>query len=146
LIGDWPSGQVKFALMRRLLALRRRLPNIFTNGSYRPLEVAGCDGNEILAFARVSGRVAIIVVTGRLFARTSDGGRRWPSGDTWHASLPVAGFSEIRNMLNDAKLPDGSELAIADLFDPLPVAVLEAQYAPVRRERVAGNPARLAYV
>ena len=146
LISTWPSGQVKFALMRRLLALRRRLPNVFTNGSYRPLDVAGRDANEIMAFARVSGRRAVIVVVGRLFGRASTGGRRWPSGDAWDASLVAAGFSEITDVLRGAKLASGPELAIANLFDPLPVAVLEAHYAPVRRERAAVNPARLAHV
>jgi (1->4)-alpha-D-glucan 1-alpha-D-glucosylmutase len=146
LIRTWPSGQVKFALMRRLLALRRRLPNVFTNGSYRPLEVAGRDGNEILAFARISGRNAVIVVGARLSARASGGGLRWPPGDAWDASLAAAGFSEITNALTDVRLASGPELAIADLFDPLPVVVLEAQYAPVRRERAAGNPDTLAHV
>jgi (1->4)-alpha-D-glucan 1-alpha-D-glucosylmutase len=146
LISTWPSGQVKFALMRRLLALRRQLPNVFTNGSYRPLDVAGRDANEIMAFARVSGRRAVIVVGGRLFARASAGGRRWPSGGAWDASLVAAGFSEITDVLRGAKLASGPELAIANLFDPLPVAVLEAHYAPVRRERAAVNPVRLAHV
>jgi len=146
LISTWPSGKVKFALMRRLLALRRRLPNVFTNGSYRPLDVAGRDANEIMAFARVSGRRAVIVVVGRLFARASAGGRRWPSGDAWDASLVAAGFSEITDVLRGTKLASSPELAIANLFDPLPVAVLEAHYAPVRRERAAVNPTRLAHV
>ena len=145
-VTTWPSGQIKFSLMRRLLALRRRLPNVFTNGSYRPLLVAGRDANEILAFARISGRRAVIVVGGRLFARASAGGRRWPSGDAWDASLVAAGFSEITDLLGAAKLASSPELAIADLFDPLPVAVLEAQYAPVRRERATANPGRLADV
>jgi (1->4)-alpha-D-glucan 1-alpha-D-glucosylmutase len=146
LISTWPNGQGKFALMRRLLALRRRLPNVFTNGSYRPLDIFGRDSNEILAFARLSGRRAVIVVGARLFARASGGGRQWPSGDAWDASLVAAGFSEITNVLKAAKLTSGPELAIAGLFDPLPVAVLEAQYAPVRRGRAAVNPDRLAHV
>src|SRR4029079_1108422 len=146
LISTWPSGEVKFALMRRVLALRRRLPNVFTNGSYRPLEVAGRDANEIIAFARVSGRRAVIVVGGRLFARATARGQRWPAGDAWNASLLAAGFSEIFDVLRGAKLTTGPELANASLLAPLPIAVLEAQYAPVRRERAAVNPARLAQV
>jgi (1->4)-alpha-D-glucan 1-alpha-D-glucosylmutase len=132
--------------MRRLLALRRRLPNVFTNGSYRPLDVAGRDANEIMAFARVSGRRAVIVIGGRLFARASAGGRSWPSGDAWDASLVAAGFSEITDVLRGKKLASGPELAIANLFDPLPVAVLEAHHAPVRRGRAAVDPVRLAHV
>jgi (1->4)-alpha-D-glucan 1-alpha-D-glucosylmutase len=146
LISTWPSGQGKFALMRRLLALRRRLPNVFTNGSYRPLEVSGRDSNEILAFARLSGRKAVIVIGGRLFARASGGGRRWPTDDAWDASLVAEGFSEITDVLKATRLTSGPELAIAGLFDPLPVAVLEAQYTPVRRGRAAVNPDRLAHV
>jgi (1->4)-alpha-D-glucan 1-alpha-D-glucosylmutase len=140
LISTWPSGQGKFALMRRLLALRRRLPNVFTNGSYRPLEVSGRDSNEILAFARLSGRKAVIVIAGRLFARASGGGRHWPSGDAWDASLVAAGFSDITDVFKATRLTSSPELAIAGLFDPLPVAVLEAQYTPVRRGRAAVNP------
>jgi (1->4)-alpha-D-glucan 1-alpha-D-glucosylmutase len=140
LISTWPSGQGKFVLMRRLLALRRRLPNVFTNGSYRPLEVSGRDSNEILAFARLSGRKAVIVIAGRLFARASGGGRRWPSGDAWDASLVAAGFSDITDVFKATRLTSSPELAIAGLFDPLPVAVLEAQYTPVRRGRAAVNP------
>jgi hypothetical protein len=83
----------------------------------------------------------VIVVGGRLFARASAGGRRWPSGDAWDASLVAAGFSEITDVLGGAKLTSGPALAIGRLFDPLPVAVLEAHYAPVRRERAAVNPA-----
>ena len=55
LAGAWPDGRVKFALTRRLLALRQQLPNIFTDGSYRPLAVIGPHRNEIVAFARLSG-------------------------------------------------------------------------------------------
>jgi (1->4)-alpha-D-glucan 1-alpha-D-glucosylmutase len=118
---------------------------VFTNGSYRPLDVAGRDANEIMAFARVSGRRAVIVVGGRLFARASAGGRKWPSSGAWDASLVTAGFSEITDVLRGTKLASGPELAIGRLFDTLPVAVLEAHYAPVRREQVAVNPASLAH-
>jgi (1->4)-alpha-D-glucan 1-alpha-D-glucosylmutase len=146
LIGLWPSGQVKFALMHRLLALRRRLPNVFTNGSYRPLELTGQNRDEILAFARVSGRDAVIVVGARLFGRATGGGRRWPSADDWEASLATAGFSDFVDVLKAAKLPSAPRLAMRDLLEPLPVAVLEAQFAPIRRERATVRPGRLAHV
>jgi hypothetical protein len=58
----------------------------------------------------------------------------------------AAGFSEITDVLKATRLTSSPELAIAGLFDPLPVAVLEAQYTPVRRGRAAVNPDRLAHV
>jgi hypothetical protein len=88
----------------------------------------------------------VIVIGGRLFARASAGGRSWPSGDAWDASLVAAGFSEITDVLRGKKLASGPELGIANLFDPLPVAVLEAHHAPVRRGRAAVDPVRLAHV
>jgi hypothetical protein len=45
------------------------------------------------------------------------------------------GFSTMRSVLALDKTMTGPSLAAADLFDVLPLAVLQAQYAPARRER-----------
>ena len=49
------------------------------------VEVRGRDRDHVLAFARVSGRDAVVVAVGRRFAPLSEGGRRWPAG--WEAEL-----------------------------------------------------------
>ncbi len=131
----WPDGRIKFAVMRRLLALRQRLANVFAYGSYAALEMVGPNSNELLAFARISGCEAVIVVTARLFDRATDGGRRWPSGAAWDASLTARGFSELANVLETRETPAGPTLAVSDLFEALPIAVLQARYAPARSER-----------
>jgi (1->4)-alpha-D-glucan 1-alpha-D-glucosylmutase len=135
LTGTWPDGRIKLALMRELLALRRELPAVFTNGAYRPLEVVGPNRREIVAFARLSGRDAVIVVSGRLFGRATQDGRRWPSGQAWNASVLTEGFSGMRNVLAAGKAVTGPRSAAADLFEVLPIAVLQATYAPIRHER-----------
>jgi (1->4)-alpha-D-glucan 1-alpha-D-glucosylmutase len=129
---SWPDGHIKFALTRRHLALRAHLQDVFTNGSYRPLKVAGPHANEVIAFARVSGRNAVIVACGRLFARATDGGRRWPSGEDWDASLSLEEFADVSDALTDREKITGPRVAISQLFDALPVALLRAQYAPAR--------------
>ena len=139
LAATWPHGHIKFALMRRLLALRQRLADVFANGAYRPIEVLGPDRSEVLAFARVSGRTAVIVATGRLFARATHRGTRWPPGEAWNASLTVGRFSKIASVLGDRKAMTGPKLAVSDLFDALPVAVLQAQYMPARNERAGAS-------
>ena len=139
LAATWPHGRIKFALMRRLLALRQRLADVFANGAYRPIEVLGPDRSEVLAFARVSGRTAVIVATGRLFARATHRGTRWPPGEAWNASLTVGRFSKIASVLGDRKAMTGPKLAVSDLFDALPVAVLQAQYMPARNERAGAS-------
>jgi (1->4)-alpha-D-glucan 1-alpha-D-glucosylmutase len=91
--------------------------------------------NEIVAFARLAGRNAVIVVTGRRFGRATDKGRRWPAGGAWNASVATEGFSAISNVLAGGKAMTGPMLAASELFDVLPAAVLQAQYTPARRER-----------
>ncbi len=135
LASTWPDGRIKFALMRELLALRHELPDLFTNGLYRALEVVGPNRRELVAFARLGERDAVIVVTGRLFGRATQNGVRWPPAQAWNASVLVEGFSQARNVLAAGKTMDGPRLAAADLFDVLPIAVMQAQYTPGRRER-----------
>jgi (1->4)-alpha-D-glucan 1-alpha-D-glucosylmutase len=135
LASTWPDGRVKFALMRHLLALRQQLPDVLTDGSYRPLDVVGPNRREIVAFARLGERDAVIVVSGRLFGRATQDGRRWPPGHAWNASVLAEGFSAIRSVVAAGKTMPGPGLAAAELFDVLPVAVLQAQYAPVKRAR-----------
>jgi (1->4)-alpha-D-glucan 1-alpha-D-glucosylmutase len=135
LASTWPDGRVKFALTRGLLALRQRLADIFTDGSYRPLATTGPHRNEIVAFARLAGRNAVIVVTGRRFGRATDKGRRWPAGGAWNASVATEGFSAMSNVLAGGNAMTGPTLAASELFEVLPVAVLQAQYTRARREQ-----------
>jgi (1->4)-alpha-D-glucan 1-alpha-D-glucosylmutase len=135
LANTWPDGRVKFALTRQLLALRQQLAEVFTNGSYRPLDVVGPNRHEIVAFARLSERNAVIVVIGRLFGRATQNGQRWPPSQAWNASVLAEGFSAIRSVLGAGKTMTGPGLAAIDLFDVLPIAVLQAQYTPAKRER-----------
>jgi (1->4)-alpha-D-glucan 1-alpha-D-glucosylmutase len=133
--GTWPDGRIKLALTRALLALRSELADLFTNGAYRPLEVVGPNRREIVAFARLRERDAVIVVTGRFFGRATQEGRRWPPSQAWNASVLAEGFSGIRSVLPAGKAMTGPRLAAADLFEVLPIAVLQAQHTAVRSER-----------
>ena len=87
------DGRIKFALMRWLLALRNTHAELFTHGAYRPVEVSGPDADEIVAFARIKGRDALIVVAATQFGRASADGQNWPSPDLWDASLNLSGFT-----------------------------------------------------
>jgi (1->4)-alpha-D-glucan 1-alpha-D-glucosylmutase len=125
----WSDGRIKLAVIHRLLALRRQFAEILVNGSYQPLEVGGPHRDEFIAFARMNGRHAIIVVCGRLFGRASDHGRRWPSDDAWNATIYLRGFSELRNLLARDGNITGSEVDIAEIFHVLPVAILHGRVA-----------------
>jgi (1->4)-alpha-D-glucan 1-alpha-D-glucosylmutase len=123
----WPDGRIKLALTARLLAVRRELAKIFINGDYQPLQVKGRDCHEIVAFARGHDRDAVLVIAARLFNRVTQCGRRWPSPRGWDATVSVEGFSALQQLLTARQAPPGPELAVAEVFDVLPVAVLRAR-------------------
>jgi (1->4)-alpha-D-glucan 1-alpha-D-glucosylmutase len=123
----WRDGRVKLALMTHLLALRREIAQVFDDGDYRPLAVKGRDSDEIIAFARCHGGEAVLVIVARLFSRSSGGGRTWPSRRDWEATVSVEDFSALQQLLTGHQIMAGPELAVAEIFDGLPVAVLRAR-------------------
>jgi len=140
LAAAWPDGRIKLALTRTLLALRARAPALFSQGSYRAVDVTGPHRNEIIAFARVSGRDAVIVAVGRLFARATQGGRHWPTAGAWDAALSVDGLIPVRNVLGAQCPRPGPQWPIGDLFQAVPVAVIEmrahASSGPLRIQEI----------
>jgi (1->4)-alpha-D-glucan 1-alpha-D-glucosylmutase len=134
----WPDGRIKLALMRTLLTLRERAPALSARGGYRAVDVTGPHRDEVIAFARTSGRDAVIVAVGRLFARATQGGRHWPSsGGAWDAALSVEGFEPVRNVLGTFAPGVGPHWPIRELFHAIPVAVIDA------RSRVGARPLRM---
>jgi (1->4)-alpha-D-glucan 1-alpha-D-glucosylmutase len=142
LAATWPDGRIKFALTRRLLALRARCAELFARGAYCKLQVTGPHNEEIIAFARVSGGNAAIVVAGRLFKRATCAGVRWPNGQAWDATVSMEGFSDIWGELAAETNVSGSRVDICKLFGMLPVAVLRAKYAPPGRAVVGRRERR----
>jgi (1->4)-alpha-D-glucan 1-alpha-D-glucosylmutase len=139
LAAAWPNAGIKLALIRALLGLRQRLPGVFAEGTYRPIEVVGPDASNVIAFARTAGRQAAIVAVGRHFGRATDAGRRWPRELGWDAALRLADFSDIRGLLAPTEHPSG-EVALSGLFGPLPVVVLQAAgRAPTTRSSRRGS-------
>ncbi len=127
LAAAWPDGRIKLALTARLLAIRRELAGVFTNGDYQALEVEGPDRHEIAAFARCHGGEAVLVIVARLFNRATRAGRQWPRD--WNAVVAVDGFSALQQLLTVRRPPQGPRLAVAELFGVLPVAVLRGRCA-----------------
>jgi (1->4)-alpha-D-glucan 1-alpha-D-glucosylmutase len=127
LAANWADGGVKLALTRRLLALRQRLPHVFTDGGYRPVPVAGADADHVIAFARHAGADAVIVAVGRHFAACTQSGRRWSAGEGWDAALDLSRWPTLRPALQEADEFAGRALSAAELFRDLPVAVFAAR-------------------
>jgi (1->4)-alpha-D-glucan 1-alpha-D-glucosylmutase len=122
---------VKLALTQRLLAVRAAHADLFARGSHHPLAVTGTHSDEIIAYARVSGRAAVVVVTARLFKRATHAG--WPSREEWDASISLEDFEEMMPVLSPGDRTSNSLPVVSELFSELPVAILLARYAPTRK-------------
>jgi (1->4)-alpha-D-glucan 1-alpha-D-glucosylmutase len=125
----WTDGRIKLALTGRLLALRRQLPDVFTQGEYRPIEVSGRDKHEIIAYARVSGRNAVIVVAARLFGRATEFGRHWPSPGAWSASVDCAPLHSMRSAFNEKPMEAEANAPVGRWFEHLPLAIFTGSVA-----------------
>ncbi|RIA55950.1 malto-oligosyltrehalose synthase [Dichotomicrobium thermohalophilum] len=62
LMRDWRSGAAKMHVLRAGLSLRARKSALFAEGAYRPLVLAGPGADKLIAFARVHGAEAVVVI------------------------------------------------------------------------------------
>ncbi len=127
---NWPDGHLKLAWTAHLLKVRTGLAEVFAHGDYEPLEVSGPHRDHVIAFARRHGRDAAIVVVAKSFAAFSQGGRVWPSGELYDATINVSGYS-IEGVTSEPGV-----LPLSALFHHLPAAVLTARSkAAAKRNR-----------
>jgi (1->4)-alpha-D-glucan 1-alpha-D-glucosylmutase len=146
LAATWPDGRIKLALTRHLLALRNEHALLFAHGTYRPLAVSGPHREHVVAFARTTGRDAIVIAVGRLFCHLTGGGMCWPTAQDWNAEVVLDDFSHIHDTLAPDRVWPRAALPLSRFFDPLPVAILRASLthkATTRRRPVdsPGEPA-----
>jgi (1->4)-alpha-D-glucan 1-alpha-D-glucosylmutase len=145
LLGSWEDGRIKLAITHRLLACRRRDPDLFARGDYQPLSCGGAHAERVLAFSRRladdAGVRELVVVVPRLTAKLGRGEGDLPLGPVWGDTtvrLSSADATDYRDLLVDRRhqaitADEAVQLRLADLFARLPVAVL------VSAERASGH-------
>jgi (1->4)-alpha-D-glucan 1-alpha-D-glucosylmutase len=129
LASSWQDGRIKLALTQRLLAWRRTLGAVFAQGDYRPLAVEGRHRDHVIAFARVHGSDAAILIAGRHFAALTDGGRHWPRPADWQGDVILGGLAVTERVAQRGESAD--LLSLARAFDAMPVAMLRARVRDV---------------
>lgn len=127
LAANWRSGEIKQALIREVLALRRTHTELFAEGVYIPLEAEGRAAHHLVAFARVHKDKALIVATSRLPLRWLRSGIGIPVSawaDT-HVRLPAAlsGRSWRHVLANRSIALEGDHVPIAQWLDGFPVGL-----------------------
>jgi (1->4)-alpha-D-glucan 1-alpha-D-glucosylmutase len=110
------EGLEKLVVTMRGLRLRRREPELFARGAYVPLEPAGRHAGHVVAFAREHEGRWVVAAVPRLTAGIGD----W--GDT-RLALPADAPAVWEDVLSGREVR-GRAPAAAELFDPLPAALL----------------------
>ncbi|BAU39220.1 1,4-alpha-D-glucan 1-alpha-D-glucosylmutase [Acetobacter pasteurianus NBRC 101655] len=65
LVRSWRDGKIKQAIIYKFLGLRKKYPQIFTNGRYEKLLVEGPLSDHVVAFQRFTKYIKIIVIVTR---------------------------------------------------------------------------------
>ncbi|MBI4365863.1 MAG: malto-oligosyltrehalose synthase [Deltaproteobacteria bacterium] len=118
----WRDGRIKLALTRRLLHLRRKLPELFARGTYEPIAVSGRHASHVIAFARHFKRQEIVAIIGRHFAPLTKGGRQRPLELDAHISC--APNKTYVDLLRPNSAPHAGDLKVASLFRDITVSIL----------------------
>jgi (1->4)-alpha-D-glucan 1-alpha-D-glucosylmutase len=122
LLANWRDGRIKLFLTQRLLDFRRANPEIFREGNYVPLTVAGEFADSCVAFAREWKGRSVIVLAPRLTTRIGFP----PLGELWRdtvVKLPVLPIKR-RDLFTGAVLEPGENLPLRNVFARLPWAVI----------------------
>jgi (1->4)-alpha-D-glucan 1-alpha-D-glucosylmutase len=128
------DGRLKLYVIWRALALRARRSGLFEQGRYVALQVAGAHASHVCAFARIDGAGSVLCVVPRLLVDLTARATRPPLGPAVWADtrimLPSSPATTYRDVFTDAihgsTGATASHLAASDLFDMLPVALLES--------------------
>ncbi|HTI88209.1 MAG TPA: malto-oligosyltrehalose synthase [Alphaproteobacteria bacterium] len=127
---DWHDGAIKLFLVRELIVLRNRHPQLFAVGGYRPLDVAGPMADRVCAFQRHHENVTLVVAVGRHFSAITKADATLPDPRIWgdtSVAVPTDSPAVFRDVLTGrhAAMFDGA-LRLDTLFATLPVSVLLA--------------------
>ncbi len=135
------DGRAKMYTIIKTLQLRKQLADVFTNGSYLPLQVSGDKKEHICAFVREKGGQLMVAVAPRLFVSLVDGKRQLPLGDlVWqntriHLRKEWEGI-ELQNIFAGErvfieKTGEGEDslpsLAVSPLMQSWPLALLHGR-------------------
>jgi len=90
LLDNWPDGRVKMFVMLSVLEERRRHPDLFLEGSYRPLNPGWEEEQQMVGFVRsLPGRDLLAVVSRRVRGRLAPGSLRVIDGRFAGKSVPL---------------------------------------------------------
>jgi (1->4)-alpha-D-glucan 1-alpha-D-glucosylmutase len=130
ILSSWEDGRIKLYTTYKALSARRDYEDVFQDGEYIPLQVAGQKQQQVCAFARRKGEKYALVIVPRLFTRLV-GAVIMPTG--WHVweedllLLPDSAPENWFNSFTDERLKVSGSitgLRLAEVLNKFPVALL----------------------
>ncbi|KWU52769.1 malto-oligosyltrehalose synthase [Pseudomonas palleroniana] len=127
-LSNWRDGRIKQAVIAQVLALRKAHPEVFSRGSYTPLEVEGTHAEHVVAFYREQQGKCVLVVVPRWSHRLLENSERphiparvW--GDT-RVKLPFTGITQNwKGLFQTGAVTPNKELLISTALGECPVNV-----------------------
>jgi (1->4)-alpha-D-glucan 1-alpha-D-glucosylmutase len=129
----WRDGRVKQAMIRCVLALRGRLPELFARGAYRPLDVVGPLAANVVAFLRSHDGAHCMVVAPRMPGRVLGGGDSIViPPDAWRDTVVCLPDDLLGRSMRDAISgecveADATAMRLDRLLSIFPVALLATE-------------------
>jgi (1->4)-alpha-D-glucan 1-alpha-D-glucosylmutase len=132
-IAGWRSGAIKYLISQRVLHHRRRVPEVFAEGDYIPVEVRGPRADHVVAFLRAHGDHLLLAASVRL-PGSLVGVARLPAipREVWEGTTLTLPKPACDRLANAHEVLTGRDLAGRDLgtvtptalFTQLPVALV----------------------
>ena len=121
-LAHWRDGTIKQAVIARLLWARREHPELFSRGSYRPLDVEGPAAGHVLAFLREHRGQRLVVAVARHTAPWLAGSSApaIPAGH-WAGTTVALPAGRWTGLLGEGDVQGGAVEASL-LFGDMPVA------------------------
>ncbi|HUB66033.1 MAG TPA: malto-oligosyltrehalose synthase [Candidatus Methylacidiphilales bacterium] len=124
---SWEDGRIKMFLIHALLQHRRQHPQLFQQGSYIPVEVAGRHQNRFISFLRQDGPEQLLIVASTRLGETLDNPRKTDLG-TWLTGLtPPSAWADL---LSPRKITKQTpEIPLELLLNGLPLGIFRAEHS-----------------
>jgi (1->4)-alpha-D-glucan 1-alpha-D-glucosylmutase len=138
LAGDPSDGRLKMLVTRACLHLRRDEPECFGEASVlTPLSAEGQHAPHVIAWSRRAGTREVVVIVPRWTCKRTEGRRILPVGELWAETvvpIPEGAWTEVvtRRRLQTRDLEGRPELALAEAWQVLPLAILVRDVTPPR--------------
>jgi (1->4)-alpha-D-glucan 1-alpha-D-glucosylmutase len=131
LLSCWEDGRIKLYCTAAGLRLRRRMAEVFLQGSYLPLQPEGRKAQHLATFARQAGERRVVVVAPRLVAGLCGSRTDLPTGaECWEDTavrLPEAwGEATLHNIFTGERL-SGTSLPAAEALRNAPWAIFTSE-------------------